>query len=101
MEKFAEIERRVRKLLVYERSLHDEVSSLQGRLSEAVALAESLEDELESERACRRKVQERVDNLIHWLEGMEKGAETLDDDDSGADASGSGEGPESREVKSS
>jgi len=91
LEKFAEIERRVRKLLVYERSLRDEVSSLEGRLSEAQARAESLEQELETERASRLKVQERVDSLINWLEGLEKGTESVDanEDNSSADSSGS------------
>lgn len=98
LDKFAEIERRVRKLLVDERSLRDEAASLEGRLSEAVARVESLERELESERDSRRRVQERLDALIQWLEGLSQGSEELETPpgDSGSEQARASEESESK-----
>jgi len=85
LEKFAELERRTRKLAAEDRALRDEVRDLRGRLSSAESLAESLRDEVEQEREARRLARERVDDLLARLRSIKDGA------DPGPSEAGAGE----------
>lgn len=70
LEKFAELERRVRKLAAENRSLKEEVQGLRQQFQDAREEAESLRGSLSQERAGRKAVRDRVDDLIERLEGL-------------------------------
>jgi predicted nuclease with TOPRIM domain len=74
LEKFAELERRVRRLAAEDRSLRQEVRSLKEKLSSVEAEAVVLRDVAGRERGAREKARDHLDALIARLEGA-KGAD--------------------------
>jgi len=70
LEKFAELERRIRKLGAEDRALRDEVKSLSERLEVMEAETAELKDKLARERSARKGAGERVSGLIDKLEGL-------------------------------
>ena len=78
LEKFAELERRVRKLAAEDRALKDEVRSLRDRLSSAEAEAQVLRETLEREREARKSARDRLDGLIERLDVAARGSSDFD-----------------------
>ena len=76
LEKFAELERRIRKLAAEDRALKEEISELRAELDQANSDREEAERKLEKERGTRKKALRMVDELIEKLESTEKGEET-------------------------
>lgn len=70
LEKFAELERRVRKLAVEDRGLREEVRRLRQRLSEMEAENATLRTELSRRQACQQEARERLTRLIDQLASM-------------------------------
>ena len=73
LEKFAELERRVRKLAVEDRALREEVQSLREKLSAAEAEAEMFREMLAREQSVRMKARTELDDLIARLDGLKDG----------------------------
>ena len=74
LEKFAELERRVRKLAVEDRALRQELRQLRDKLNVSEAEAGILRRELEKEKGLRADARDHLDDLIHRLEGFKGGA---------------------------
>jgi regulator of replication initiation timing len=75
LEKFAELERRVRKLAVEDRALREEVQSLRYRLESSEAEAAVLRRTLDKERGARRSARDKLSDLVVKLEGLKEGVE--------------------------
>ena len=75
LEKFAELERRVRKQAARDRSLRDEVQSLRDRLAGAEDEIAGLQRRVEGERSARTDARDRVSALIQRLESISGGDE--------------------------
>jgi len=78
LEKFAELERRVRKLAAEDRALREEVSSLKKRLQGAESEAELLRESLQREAMTRSSVREKVSGLIERLDEARNGGSMTD-----------------------
>lgn len=74
LEKFAELERRVRKQAAEDRALHQEVRILRERLLAAESEAALFREVLEKERGLRHKARDRVSDLIERIEGLRSGS---------------------------
>lgn len=72
LENFAELERRIRKFGVEDRSLRDEVNSLSERLELKEAEARMLREVLSKERTTRHLTRDRLGGLIEKLDGLRK-----------------------------
>ncbi len=98
LEKFAGLERRVRKLAAEDRGLRDEVRSLRERLVEAGEREDELKALLEEEREIREEASRRVDELIGKLESLDDAdAEKGPEQEAEGPTSGSNGGPEEPE----
>lgn len=75
LDKFAELERRVRKLAAENRSMKQELESAREEAHEAREEAEAAERMLERERSARQSARDRIGDLIVRLEGLKGGAE--------------------------
>ncbi|HUT56038.1 MAG TPA: hypothetical protein VM658_21790 [bacterium] len=73
LEKFAELERRVRKLAAEDRALRQEVKALRDKAVSAEAETGVLRDLLLREKGLRLKARDHLDDLIARLDGI-KGA---------------------------
>lgn len=68
--KFAELERRVRKLSAEDRGLREEVKRLRGQLEAAAAQSQALREMLTREQALRTRARDEVDQLLTRLSGL-------------------------------
>ena len=75
LEKFAEFERRVRKLAAEDRALRDDVQSLRERLNSSEAETSVLRDLLDREKLARKSARDKVAELIGRLENLKQGPE--------------------------
>jgi len=73
LEKFAELERRVRKLAAEDRALRQEVKALREKVTSAEAESQVLRDLLTREKGLRVKARDHLDDLIARLDSL-KGA---------------------------
>ncbi len=87
LEKFAELERRVRKQAAADRSFRDEVQTLRDRLAGAEDEIAGLQRRVEGERSARGEARERVAALIQRLESISDGGDAAGGDEVG-EASG-------------
>jgi regulator of replication initiation timing len=71
LERFAELERRVRKLAVEDRALREEVKKLRQRLSESEAEAAVLKAQLGRSDWAREAARQRLTGLIERLERLQ------------------------------
>jgi regulator of replication initiation timing len=71
LERFAELERRVRKLAVEDRALREEVKNLRQRLSESEAEATVLKAQLGRSDWAREAARQRLTGLIERLERLQ------------------------------
>lgn len=72
LDKFAEVERRVRKMAAEDRALRNEVSELREKLAEAMAETDRARAELAEEQKTRESVKERLDRLIARIETVKQ-----------------------------
>ena len=72
--KFAELERRVRKLAVEDRGLRREVSAIKERLAVKERETAALSRRLAEEEAARGRVREQLARLIERLERLKAGS---------------------------
>jgi predicted nuclease with TOPRIM domain len=70
LNKFAELERRVRKMAVRDRGLNEEVEILRRKLESAEAENSNLEKMLEDERKLCFQARDRLGGLIEKLESV-------------------------------
>ncbi len=70
LEKFAELERRVRKMAVENRSTRDEVASLREKVRSMEAENSRLRVVLEEERSVRTKASAMIGDLIESIESL-------------------------------
>lgn len=71
--RFAELERRVRRLAAEDRGLREEVKQLRSKLELSEAEARALREMLNREQARRRQAAEEVGDLIERLSALRKG----------------------------
>lgn len=77
LEKFAELERRVRKLAAEDRALRDEAARLRQRLAQSESEAAGLKAELSRRELSQAEARQRLNFLIERLNRMQaEGGET-------------------------